>query len=309
MIKVPKELRVGLLTLFCALALYKGISFLKGSDFVKTTKAYILTFDRVDGLQEGNAVMLNGASIGIVKTIRLRFETDNRVEVGIEVQRGVKVDKDAVGSMMSSSLLGGKLIELKLGKSSQLLEDGDTLKSSVEVDLTEQIKAETRPLLGIAEKSIKEVNETMQRLRVTLDNVDKTLNSFATTSSSVNDMLVDNKSNFKSTTDNIVKLTKDFSKTEQELRSLLVKMNKLGDTLNNAQLGKTIAQASAATDNLNKMLTGINQGKGTMGKLMKNDSLYKNLNATAASLDALLKDMKANPKRYVHFSVFGSKAK
>lgn len=309
MIKVPKELRVGLLTLFCAVALYKGISFLKGSDFVKTTKAYILTFERVDGLQEGNAVMLNGASVGIVKTIRLRYETDNRVEVGIEVQRGVKVDKEAVGSMMSSSLLGGKLIELKLGKSSQLLEDGDTLKSSVEVDLTEQIKAETRPLLGIAEKSIKEVNETMQRLRLTLDNVDKTLTSFATTSASVNDMLVDNKSNFKATSDNIVKLTRDFSKTELELRSLLVKMNKLGDTLNNAQLGKTIAQASAATDNLNKMLTGINQGKGTMGKLMKNDSLYKNLNATAASLDALLKDMKANPKRYVHFSVFGSKAK
>lgn len=309
MIKVPKELRVGLLTLFCAVALYKGISFLKGSDFVKTTKAYILTFDRVDGLQEGNAVMLNGASVGIVKTIRLRYETDNRVEVGIEVQRGVKVDKEAIGSMMSSSLLGGKLIELKLGKSSQLLEDGDTLKSSVEVDLTEQIKAETRPLLGIAEKSIKEVNETMQRLRLTLDNVDKTLNSFATTSASVNDMLHDNKSNFKATSDNIVKLTRDFSKTELELRSLLVKMNKLGDTLNNAQLGKTIAQASAATDNLNKMLTGINQGKGTMGKLIKNDSLYKNLNATAASLDALLKDMKANPKRYVHFSVFGSKAK
>ncbi len=305
--KIPKELRVGLLAIFCAVVLYKGISFLKGSELFRTTNVFYLVYDRIDGLQEGNSVLLNGAPVGIVKKLSLMFDNNNRVLVKIEIQKEVKADNKTVGTMLSSSLLGGKVIELTLGDARQLLKDGDTLKAAVAEDIADQIKKETKPLLSTAEKSLKQITETLQRLNTTLEKADVALASFATTSDGVSALMTDNKDNFRLTTANIVVLTKNFTQTERELRELLSKMNRLGDTLNNAHLGQTLTRAADATATLNKLLTGINNGQGTMGKLAKNDSLYRNLNASSASLDALLKDFKANPKRYVHFSVFGGK--
>ncbi len=305
--KIPKELRVGLLAIFCAVVLYKGISFLKGSELFRTTNVFYLVYDRIDGLQEGNSVLLNGAPVGIVKKLSLMFDNNNRVLVKIEIQKEVKADKKTVGTMLSSSLLGGKVIELTLGDARQLLKDGDTLKAAVAEDIADQIKKETKPLLSTAEKSLKQITETLQRLSTTLEKADVALASFATTSDGVSALMTDNKDNFRLTTANIVTLTKNFTQTERELRELLSKMNRLGDTLNNAHLGQTLTRAADATATLNKLLIGINNGQGTMGKLAKNDSLYRNLNASSASLDALLKDFKANPKRYVHFSVFGGK--
>jgi phospholipid/cholesterol/gamma-HCH transport system substrate-binding protein len=268
-----------------------------------------MVYDRIDGLQEGNSILLNGTPVGIVKKLSLLFNRNNKVLVKMEVQKEVKVNKETLGTMQSASLLGGKVIELTLGNGTTLLNDGDTIKSQTSVDLTDQIKAEAKPLLNTAETSLRQITETLKRLNSTLEKADVALSSFAITSDGVTHLMADNELNITTTTANIAKLTSDFSKTQKEIASLVQKMNQLGDTLNHAQISKVVSRAAEATDNLNKTLSYINQGKGTLGKLAKNDSLYKNLNASTASLDALLKDFKANPKRYVHFSLFGGKQK
>ena len=307
--KIPKSVRVGLLTIFSAIVLYNGISFLKGSDLFKSANTFYMVYDRIDGLQEGNSILLNGTPVGIVKKLSLLFNRNNKVLVKMEVQKEVKVNKETLGTMQSASLLGGKVIELTLGNGTTLLNDGDTIKSQTSVDLTDQIKAEAKPLLNTAETSLRQITETLKRLNSTLEKADVALSSFAITSDGVTHLMADNELNITTTTANIAKLTSDFSKTQKEIASLVQKMNQLGDTLNHAQISKVVSRAAEATDNLNKTLSYINQGKGTLGKLAKNDSLYKNLNASTASLDALLKDFKANPKRYVHFSLFGGKQK
>lgn len=307
--KIPKELRVGLLTLFTLFVLYEGVDFLKGSALLRSNNILFLVFDRVDGLQEGNNVMLNGTTVGTVQKLSLQPGAANRVVVQMEIQKDLVLDKATKGILNSSGLLGGQFIELQPGKGKGNWQDGDTLASETAQGLTNKLQEEAKPFLNTAENSLKEVSTTLKKLNETLTKADVAITAFTSTANGVNGLMADNKDNLHATTENIAKLTKDFGKTEQELRKLLTNMNKLSDTLSNAQLGKTLANAQSAIANLNKMLANINQGQGTMGKLAKNDSLYRNLNATAASLDALLKDFKANPKRYVHFSVFGRKEK
>lgn len=307
--RIPKELRVGLLAVFCAFVLYEGIDFLKGSALLRSNNYFYLVFDRLDGLQEGNNVMLNGTSVGTVRKLSLLPNSKNQVLVMFEAQKELVLDKNTQGVLTSSGLLGGQLLELKPGTGGGPWQDGDTLKSVVAQALTDKLQAGAQPLINSAETSLADISVTLKRLNQTLEKADVALAAFTQTAEGVNGLMADNKANLKATTTNVVALTKDFAKTEQELRKLLANMNKLSDTLANAKLGKTLASAQQATQNLNTMLQNINAGNGTMGKLAKNDSLFRNLNASAASLDALLKDFKENPKRYVHFSVFGGSKK
>jgi phospholipid/cholesterol/gamma-HCH transport system substrate-binding protein len=189
------------------------------------------------------------------------------------------------------------------------LEDGDTLKSEIALGIFESITEQTGPVADDIGALIRQLNteienfhETELLLRETLRKVNANLDQTYL-------MINENRKNFKVTLENINGLTHNLKEASIELKPLLTDANIFVDSLNSLELTATLESMSGAMDNLNLLLKNLNEGEGSMGKLLKDDSLYYYLTHTAADLDSLFIDLRENPNRYVHISVFGKKDK
>jgi phospholipid/cholesterol/gamma-HCH transport system substrate-binding protein len=303
---VSKEIKVALLGIVALVALYIGFNFLKGSNLLSSDRTYYATYSNVDGLTVGNPVILNGVKVGQVKDMALQPEQGNQVRVAIELQKDVVVGDSTVASL-SGSLLGSKTITLFLGRNSKVFDGGEDLKSYTVASITDAFQAKALPVLGTVDSTLIKVNSFLSKeARVSLQ---ATLLNAQGSTEALKNMLVMNQRNINQITTNMARLTANLAKTEQKLDKIAGNFAQLSDSLKEAPVGPamrklnaTMAEAQTAMTTLNKSLA---DEKGSLGKLLNDDSLYTNLNATAASSNALLVDLKANPKRYVHFSVFG----
>lgn len=304
---LSKEVRIGLLSIAAGLVFYFGVQFLRGTDLLSTTHHYHITYDRVDGLTVGNPVTVKGLAVGKVENIELEAGQSQQLKVTISVDKDVPVNRQTTAELGSSDLLGGKRIALTLGNSSELLPNDASLPGSIEVGMVDKIADKAEPVMARIDTTTMLVNTLLRDFSVTQKKLNATLDGLTQSTSGVNDLLADNKENLSATAHNLKQISAGFVKTEQNLRELMVKFNRVGDTLEHAQLGQAINNASKSLHELNSSLASLNSGKGTMGKMLKNDSLYNNLSNASRSLDQLLIDFRQNPKRYVHFSLIGRK--
>jgi len=227
------------------------------------------------------------------------------INLGIDVNKEVLVGDSAKAIISNLSLIGGKAITLKLGNPAKPLPEKSMLISEVEQGLTDKLGERFNPMVSDLEITVKHINNLLsekntQSISAVLQNLEKT-------SVMLNSIMDVNGKTIYSTTSNLQKLTGSLVETEKELKPLLSKANTLADSLNRMKLVSTIDKTNTAMAELNLMLSALNKGEGTAGKLLHDDSLYTNLNSTARDLDKLMIDLKANPKRYVHFSLFGGK--
>jgi phospholipid/cholesterol/gamma-HCH transport system substrate-binding protein len=262
----------------------------------------------VDGLTASNPVMINGFQIGLVKKIRIFQGAAKPVMVELEINKNITIGDSAKVILSNNGLLGGKMIVLDPGNVSQALKS-DTLIGITAQGFTSMLEDKAQPMVNQVTHLVSTIDNLVDSFQPTVGKLNKTLESVSKLSNTSETLIGSSKDDLNKITANIAKLTESLVKTEKQLDVLMKKMNTLGDTLNKADLAGTVNSLHQTTEQMNKTIIAINEGKGTMGKLMKNDSLYKNLNASSASLNALLIDFKANPKRYVHFSVFGAKDK
>jgi phospholipid/cholesterol/gamma-HCH transport system substrate-binding protein len=307
-VNLSKEFKIGLLAVASGVVLYTGVNFLKGSDFMSSTNRYFVLYDNVEGLTASNPVMLNGLAIGRVEKIEL-LQQRNLVCVSLEIDRNVQLGDSSTAILSDGDLLGGKIVVLKVGKLHKLRQEEDTLLSSNEQSITEALKAKALPVLDQLDSTAKELGKVMKSLSKTTAHVNSAVEDFEATSKSLRGIMEDNRASIKGTSQNIHKITGALASAQKDVNEVIGKMNRFGDTLTSLELGKTVDNANKSIESLNTMLTRINKGQGTLGKLAVNDSLYNNLKSTSANLDQLFIDMKANPKRYVHFSIFGKKDK
>lgn len=304
---ISKEIRIGLLGVTSLVMLYFGVRFLRGTDFMKRENKFLVIYDEVGGLVEGNPVMVNGLTVGKVDDLRLDPQTQTKILVTLDVNKDIPVGDGTVAQLAASGLLGGKQINLLLGANKKVYEGGETLPSETETDMMANVQSQIKPLLGKADSLEAALMALISDLRITAKQVNKTLATVDETTVQVNGMLKSNDANIQRISGNTADLTQSLKDTEIKVKSLIIKLNTTADSLNKAQLPKTIKTAEKTLASLNTTLTAINQGQGTMGKLAKNDSLYRNLNASSEALTKLLNDFRERPKRYVHFSVFGRK--
>ncbi|SFC30472.1 phospholipid/cholesterol/gamma-HCH transport system substrate-binding protein [Flexibacter flexilis DSM 6793] len=304
-----KEFKVGLLSVVSGTVLYFGVDFLKGTDFMSSTNRYFAIYDNVEGLTVSNPVMVNGFSVGRVEKIMLVPNRTDLLCVSLVIDKNIPLTDSSVAILADGDLLGGKLIELKIGKGKKAIADEDTLISGNSESITESLKARALPVLDQLDSTAAQLTVVMKGLTKTTQQVNATLADFEATSKSVRGIMDDNRGSFKGTMQNVNRISAALITTQKEVNTLITKMNRFGDTLNAMELGKTVASANKSIENLNGLLGGIKSGKGSLGKLAVNDSLYNNLKNTSADLDKLFIDIKANPKRYVHFSIFGKKTK
>jgi phospholipid/cholesterol/gamma-HCH transport system substrate-binding protein len=302
---LSKEVKVALLAIVTGAMLYTGFNVLKGKDTFSKTHEYIVLYKNVDGLTTGNPIFVNGMNVGQVKDLSLNGV--NGVSVLVQVNKAVEMTDSTIARLTDASLLGGKAIMLELKAGTRILNDGDTIDAGVQPKLAEMLATTATPLINSMDKTLGNVNsilgnENQKKIGAILAN-------FEALSLGGKEILDVNKRSLAVTMDNLNKISGSLIETEKQLKPILANLNALSDSLKDTRLKATVEQANKAVGNLNNTLNSINQGQGTLGKLVKDDSVYTHLDKAVKDLDLLLLDMKARPGRYIHFSVFGKKDK
>jgi phospholipid/cholesterol/gamma-HCH transport system substrate-binding protein len=322
-VKISKEFKIGVIVVLGVAALVWGVSFLKGSDILSRKYYLYAIYPRIDNLIPANPMLINGFKVGQVNSISLVEEGPykNQVIVKFVLTEEVNIPVKSIAKAVSSDLLGTKAVEVEFSKEKEFVKNGDTLLSGSEENLREAVNKQIAPLQAKALSLIGSIDSAMTVVTMLLnpktrDNIDrsfesvrKAILSLEQTAYKLDDLVASEKGKVSNVMTNLNNISTNLNNNEQKLNNIITNFSNLSDTLAKSQLRSAVANASATMKELNELMTRINRGEGTLGKLAKNDSLYNNLNSSAASLDRLLKDLESNPKRYVHFSIFGKKDK
>ncbi len=308
---MKKEYKVGLLGIIAFAIFYLGFNFLKGLDVFRTENEYYTYFQNADGLQTSNPVTYNGVTIGRVVLVEAE-QAKNRVKVMLAIKREIKVSDKTIAVLADNGLLGGKVIKLLVNAGKDLADEG-TIESSVEKGMIGSVTDKLTPTLKNVDSLMVTTTAIIKQFDQTATALKALLASASQTTAGVNGIVAANSKNLLGITANAAALTANLNtianNLDAQIKPILQKTSTFGDSLNAMRLGETVGQLNTSIAGLQGVIKEINQGKGTLGKLAKDDSLYVNLDRTAANIALLMSDMKANPKRYVHFSLFGKKEK
>lgn len=321
--KISKEFKIGLVVVAAVAAFVWGISFLKGSDLLSRKYYLYAIYPKIDNLIPANPLLVNGFKIGQVNAISLVEDgpLKNQVCVKFLLTEEVNIPKRSTARTISSDLLGTKAVEIVFSNSKEFVSNGDTLMAENEEGLKESVNKQIAPLQAKAVNLISSIDSAITVVTMILnpktrDNIDrsfesvrKAILSLEQTAYKLDDLMSTEKVKMTSILTNLNGVTSNLNKNEEKINNIITNFSSMSDTLAKSNIKSAVANANSTLRELNDLLVKINSGQGTLGKMTKNDSLYNNLNSSAASLDKLLKDLENNPKRYVHFSIFGKKDK
>jgi len=314
--KLSKEVKVGIIVTAGIVLLFWGMNFLKGRDFFTSQKLVYAVYDHVDGLAPSNPVSVNGMKIGLIKSLQLLPDHSGHIVVSMHVNNSVNIPRNSVAQIFNTDLLGGKGIRFLMGDSKDEMRNGDTLESDIMRSLSEEVSSQVAPLRNKTESLIASLDTVLNIMRVvfnekTKDNLRASFASLSKSMVSIEhiagnlDQEMSQEGRIRQMFRNMESISENLKANNESISNAIKNFSAISDTLAKANLASTIIQTREAVTQMSIFLEKVNKGKGSLGQLANNDSLYFNLNSSARNLDALLSDLKANPKKYVRFSVFG----
>jgi phospholipid/cholesterol/gamma-HCH transport system substrate-binding protein len=306
-LKITREIKTAILVIASILLFIWGYTFLQGRDLLSSYRTFYVQYENVEGLSTSAPVTINGLTVGKIMGITLIPATGN-LQVEVQVKNDFPISKSSTIDIYEPGLIGGKQIQIVPNLQDPIMaQSGETLKGRNVPGLTSLVGEKLTPLQEKIEKVAESANLLLTNLNQVLDDESKAnlresiakLNSlmseFEKTSKSVNQIINKNQVNIDGSLANINKTSANFAK--------------LSDTLANAKIGQTINHFEKSLKSVDILMSNLEQGKGTMGKLLTDDQLYKKLNATSSELELLLQDLRLNPTRYINVSLFGKKNK
>ena len=311
--KVSNETKIGALTAIAITLLILGFNFLKGKNLIEKKATMYITFNKVNGLNMADVIKINGLKVGGVEDMQETDANLSGIVVAFHLTRAINIPNDTYAQVVTNPL-GSAYIELIMGKSKTFLKDGDTLKSMETKGLVQDIQDQLAPTIDNLNKTLSTLEETVKRVGNVFDeeakqNIGQTLQELALATDQLNVMLAPGKGSIAKSMDNVASISGNIKNNNDSITSIISNLTKVSKNLSNIDIGATVQSLEIAATNLNTILTGIKEGQGSLGKLTKDDALYKNLTSTSNSLNMLLQDLRLNPKRYVQVSVFGKKDK
>ena len=307
---MSKELKTGIAVVLILCLGYWGFNFLKGQNLLEpTSRVFYIEYDNIQGLNKASTVSINGLQVG--KVSEINFNTDSikrgKLVVKIALDNDFQFSKNSIAKIYSTSIIGGESLAIIPSYVGDKALSGDYLKGEVESDIFTSVGETLNPLKAKVERVIIGADSLLIALNDVLDlksrdSFKKTILGAETTVSSLNETL----SSFNTMIDS-TKL--DIGVALENTKKITANFVKVSDTLSKVNFGQTVKTLQTTLENINGLLSGIEKGKGSLGKLATDDTMYNNLSEASEELAALLKEMKLNPKRFVHFSLFGKKAK
>lgn len=307
---MSKELKTGIISLIIIALGIWGYNFLKGQDlFSPNARKFFIEYDNINGLSEASIVTINGLQVGNVDKISFNTtpEKKGKLLVRISLTNKFSFSKNSVAQIYSAGLMGGQNIQIIPSYKGKTAESGDYLKGKIQSDLFASLGSKLDPiqakldnvlvsadslLVGLNQVLDKKARKSLNRSVINLEN---TISGVQKTLASVNSLVDVSKSSLTATIENTEKITTNFSKVSEDLTT--------------ANIGKTVKNLETTLSSVNSLLANVKNGKGTLGKLMTDEKMYTNLTNASKEMEELLREMKLNPKRFVHFSLFGKKPK
>ncbi|MBB2145034.1 MCE family protein [Pedobacter sp. LMG 31464] len=309
--KIKNETKVGVLAAFAIALLIIGYNFLKGNSIFSSETVLYARYSHVEGLGVSKPVLINGFQIGRVD--KLTLQPNGTIIATLKVKDEYEIPKNTIARLESTDLLGGKAIVMILGNDKNFAKDGDTLNANVVKGLMETVQ----PVQKKAELIIAKMDSILTSVNSILNpnfqkNVDKsftsiasTLGSLEATSKKVDALVGSESSKLSAILSNVEAITANFKNNGAKIDAVLTNLNTVTDKVAALNFKQTIDNANKAVADLQGIVTDVKNGKGSLGQLINDKQMYDNLTNAAKNLDNLMIDLKANPKRYVHFSVFG----
>ncbi len=313
--KISNETKVGILTAVGIAVLILGYSFLSGSDLFSRENKFYAIYNSVDGLTVSKPVLVNGFQIGRVSDMKLR--PDGRTVVEFTINHQYNVPSNTNAKLVSTDLLGGKAIRFEYGNSKVLAQSKDTLQADIQGSLAESLQ----PIQTKAEHLITKLDSSLAAINKIMNpnfqrNVDRSFSSIANSLETLEgttkkiDALVGSQSeHINGIMTNAEDVSGNLKVSTAHLNGIATNFEKVSNDLANANIKQTLDNANQAVAGLQATVDKINSGNGSLGMLINDKTVYKNLADATANLNALFIDLKAHPGRYVSFSVFGGKKK
>lgn len=299
---MKREVRIGIFAVAMILCTWAGIRFLSGIDIFSRNVDYYAAYDQVSGMQEASPVVMRGVKIGTVTEIIFDSTDSEQVLLRLTVKKQFDIPKDSEARMASSGIMGGKMVEIVPGSSSEMLEKGDTMRSTQVPDMMEAIDPIMQQVTVLADEltvTLKALHEVVESNASNIEGMTSHMNSIT---GNIDQLLTSEKEGLKRAVKGISEFSTTLGNNAARLDSLMANMNsfstKLAETQVVENLDKTLAELST-------VLTEIREGDGTVGKLLSDEELYARLTQASENLSLLLADLKEHPSRYVHFSLFG----
>jgi phospholipid/cholesterol/gamma-HCH transport system substrate-binding protein len=311
--KISNEVKVGVTALLTIIIFIWLYNFLKGKDFFSNSAYYYTIYDKIGGLAESSPVEINGYKVGVVQSIDFVNPESGRLLVSFSVSKDFKLPKNTYAEIVPISLLGGMKVQFVFGNGPGTYSDGDTIPGRLAVSVIDKVETELLPLkdkisnlLIILDSVITSVDDIMDpEFRKNLSGTIAHLNG---TTESLDNILSSREKELKATLDNVNKFTKMLSDNSASMSKTFSNLEAITDTLAAADIYASVSYLKESLGKTALLIDNLNDGKGSAGQFITNDTLYTNLTNSLESLNVLLLDMKENPKRYVHFSLFGKKS-
>jgi len=304
--KISSEVKIGITVLLTIIVFIWLFNFLKGKNLFSSTSHYYAVYDKVGGLAESSPVEVNGFKVGVVQSVRFLDPESGRLLVTLTVDKGFKLPRNTIAEITSASLIAGMKIQFVYGEGPGTYSNGDTIPGRLAVSLITRVENELIPitdkvteLITVIDSVVTSINEVMNP-EFTAD-LRSGVASLSNTAKSIEE------AELKSTLQNINAFTKMLAENSGRMTSVFSSLETVADTLAAADIYSSVNNLKVSLEKAGVLMENLNSGQGTAGKLMTNDTLYQNLSNSLESLNLLLLDLKANPKRYVNFSVFGKK--
>ena len=282
-----------------------GFNYLKGTSLIDRQKTLYAVYDEVDGLLVGANVMINGLSIGNVTELEF-LKDSTKILVTLKVKDELNFSSKSTASIYETGVLGGLAISIEpLFDRESIVQTGDTLRSSVRPGLTELINRQIEPLSRQLRSTITSVDsifsgassvlnkQTQLNIKESIEVLTSAINSINNSAYIIEGTLTEKNDKISKTIDNIESISDNLSKVTKEL-------NEFG-------LTNVLDDLKESTEGINSVIQNLNSDSSSLGKLINKDELYENLNSSILSLNNLIDDINENPKKYVHFSIFGRK--
>lgn len=314
--KFSKEIKAGAIAVISIIGFVILFQFMKGKNLFTSDNIYYAQFNNVDGLAASSQVSINGLKVGQVDDILPVTKPDGRMHFVLKfhVNNDFKFSKNSTIEIFEPGLMSGKQARINLVYDGNWAKDGDTLKSVYTESMMDNISSQIGPVkdrlqavLAHADSLMINANsitneQNQEQIKLLLASLNRTVASFEATSQQTNKLLQNNDPRVQQVLDNANLAT-------VSAKTAIDKYGKVAEQVDVQKLNNTIDKLSHTSDKLNAVITGINNGDGSLGKLAKDEELYRNLNQSAENLNKLIEDLKANPKRYLNISVFGKSGK